>query len=161
AALALAALASASTALTAPRSEEPVPPSALFKELYARVELERLFPDSKTFADAEPLEAPAQILAEYRARRPHTKAELAAFVRARFRGTTPARAPAAPPPAVDAASLQAHIAELWPHLTRPPLTPGPYSSRLALGHDFVVPGGRFQEIYYWDSYFTLLGLICD
>ena len=23
---------------------------------------------------------------------------------------------------------------------------------------YVVPGGRFSEIYYWDSYFTMLGL---
>src|SRR4029078_12854694 len=34
----------------------------------------------------------------------------------------------------------------------------PYSSRLALPHRYVVPGGRFNEIYYWDSYFTMLGL---
>jgi alpha,alpha-trehalase len=25
----------------------------------------------------------------------------------------------------------------------------------------VVPGGRFREVYYWDSYFTMLGLIED
>jgi alpha,alpha-trehalase len=24
---------------------------------------------------------------------------------------------------------------------------------------YVVPGGRFREIYYWDSYFTMLGLV--
>ena len=23
---------------------------------------------------------------------------------------------------------------------------------------YVVPGGRFREVYYWDSYFTMLGL---
>jgi alpha,alpha-trehalase len=25
----------------------------------------------------------------------------------------------------------------------------------------VVPGGRFREVYYWDSYFTMLGLVRD
>ena len=25
----------------------------------------------------------------------------------------------------------------------------------------MVPGGRFREIYYWDSYFTMLGLQVD
>jgi len=30
---------------------------------------------------------------------------------------------------------------------------------LPLPRPYVVPGGRFREIYYWDSYFTLLGLI--
>ena len=33
-----------------------------------------------------------------------------------------------------------------------------YSSLLPLPHAYVVPGGRFREIYYWDSYFTMLGL---
>src|SRR5207302_1818581 len=28
-----------------------------------------------------------------------------------------------------------------------------------LPRPFVVPGGRFREIYYWDSYFTMLGLL--
>lgn len=32
------------------------------------------------------------------------------------------------------------------------------SSLLPLPHDYVVPGGRFSELYYWDSYFTMLGL---
>ncbi len=29
------------------------------------------------------------------------------------------------------------------------------------GVPYVVPGGRFNELYYWDSYFTLLGLLQD
>ena len=24
---------------------------------------------------------------------------------------------------------------------------------------FIVPGGRFREFYYWDTYFTMLGLL--
>ncbi|MDD3420126.1 MAG: trehalase family glycosidase [Candidatus Gastranaerophilales bacterium] len=32
------------------------------------------------------------------------------------------------------------------------------SSLIPLPKPFVVPGGRFREIYYWDSYFTTLGL---
>ena len=24
---------------------------------------------------------------------------------------------------------------------------------------FVVPGGRFREMYYWDSYWTIQGLL--
>ena len=27
------------------------------------------------------------------------------------------------------------------------------------GPEFIVPGGRFNELYYWDSYFTSLGLL--
>jgi alpha,alpha-trehalase len=32
------------------------------------------------------------------------------------------------------------------------------SSLLALPYPYIVPGGRFGEVYYWDSYFTMLGL---
>jgi alpha,alpha-trehalase len=32
---------------------------------------------------------------------------------------------------------------------------------LYLPHPYVVPGGRFNEMYGWDSYFTLLGLLRD
>ena len=42
-------------------------------------------------------------------------------------------------------------------LTRSTTAP-PYSSLLPLPRPYVVPGGRFREIYYWDSYFTMLGL---
>ncbi len=46
-------------------------------------------------------------------------------------------------------------------LTRPPETPARFGSQLALARAYVVPGGRFREIYYWDSYFTMLGLVRD
>ncbi|KAJ1814341.1 hypothetical protein LPJ75_002811, partial [Coemansia sp. RSA 2598] len=39
------------------------------------------------------------------------------------------------------------------------LCDGCMSSMLPLKYHFVVPGGRFREIYYWDTYFTLEGLL--
>ena len=30
---------------------------------------------------------------------------------------------------------------------------------LPAAHGFVVPGGRFREAYYWDSYWIVLGLL--
>ncbi len=30
---------------------------------------------------------------------------------------------------------------------------------LPLPYPYMVPGGRFREMYYWDSYFTMLGLM--
>ncbi|MGH8284491.1 MAG: alpha,alpha-trehalase TreA, partial [Steroidobacteraceae bacterium] len=47
---------------------------------------------------------------------------------------------------------------LWSVLERPPDEVRPHSSLLPLPYRYVVPGGRFREIYYWDSYFTMLGL---
>lgn len=32
---------------------------------------------------------------------------------------------------------------------------------LYLPHDYIVPGGRFNEMYGWDSYFTVMGLVQD
>lgn len=33
------------------------------------------------------------------------------------------------------------------------------STLIPLNHTFVVPGGRFREQYYWDSYWIIEGLI--
>ena len=43
-------------------------------------------------------------------------------------------------------------------LQRQPDEAEPYSSLLPLPAPYIVPGGRFSEIYYWDTYFTMLGL---
>ena len=50
-----------------------------------------------------------------------------------------------------------HIVANWKNLIR--RTPqATESSLIPLPMPYVVPGGRFREIYYWDSYFTILGL---
>ena len=54
--------------------------------------------------------------------------------------------------------VREHIELLWDALTRAKDTEDPNSSLVALPRPYIVPGGRFQEIYYWDSYFTMLGL---
>ncbi len=45
----------------------------------------------------------------------------------------------------------------WPKLMRQ--TPGKTgNSLISLPHPYVVPGGRFNEMYYWDTYFSMLGM---
>ena len=56
-------------------------------------------------------------------------------------------------------TLVAHIDGLWDVLTRHPREHPTHSSLLPLPEPYVVPGGRFGEMYYWDSYFTMLGLV--
>jgi len=133
-------------------------PADLFGPLFERVQLERVFADSKTFADAVPRTAPAAILAAYQRDKPANRDALRAFV-ARHFDLAPAVSPAAGDR--DTAALGAHIAKLWPALERRPETPPAGSSLLGLPEPYVVPGGRFREIYYWDSYFTMLGLARD
>jgi alpha,alpha-trehalase len=55
-------------------------------------------------------------------------------------------------------SVEDHIKKLWPILTRDADNVVDGSSLIALPNKYVVPGGRFNEVYYWDSYFTMLGL---
>lgn len=52
-----------------------------------------------------------------------------------------------------------HVDALWSHLTRDPdVVDDPRDTRVPLPHPYVVPGGRFRELYYWDTYFTAVGL---
>jgi alpha,alpha-trehalase len=124
--------------------------------LFHDAQMAALFPDSKTFVDARPLEAPADIARRYADERRQPGFELRAFVDRHFE---PPR-PAGEGTSIDTSrSMEQHIQRLWPALTRPADVPQPYSSLIPLSNPYVVPGGRFREVYYWDSYFTMLGLI--
>lgn len=129
-------------------------PSDLFGDLFTAVQERGLFPDSKTFADAIPRRAAAAILLDWKAHPPANDVALREFVEANF--TLPTEADCDAP---DGRPLREHITSLWPVLTREPEVPAPGSSLLELPRRHVVPGGRFRELYYWDSYFTMLGLV--
>lgn len=141
---------------TVASAQEVVPtPGDVYGELFEQVQLTAVFPDSKAFVDALPDRPPEQVLGEYRQLRGQPGFDLKKFIAERF----------APPPNVAAEfrtvagrDVREHIDALWKVLERTPEDQRPYSSRLALPHRYVVPGGRFNEIYYWDSYFTMQGL---
>jgi alpha,alpha-trehalase len=130
-------------------------PAQIYGELFERVQLEQIYPDSKSFVDALPISPPEQVLAEYRQARGRPDFDLRKFVAAHFTAPPQAGADYHTVPGQD---VREHIDALWKVLERKPEDQRPYSSRLALPHRYVVPGGRFNEIYYWDSYFTMLGL---
>ncbi len=140
---------------TARDAAYPAPPQRLFESLFTAVQSAAIFPDSKTFADAVPDAAPAHILAQYHAERPQSPQALKRFVEAHF--SLPAAVSAAPA-TPDQVPIVEHIDALWDQLTRSTPTAPRYGSLLPLPQPYVVPGGRFREIYYWDSYFTMLGL---
>jgi alpha,alpha-trehalase len=137
-------------------SELPQTPRVLFEDLFVAVQDAKLFPDSKTFADAVPKASPAQILASYHAAKPSSPEALKRFVDENFSVPAPVGVPPQPAGKVD---IKRHIDLLWNVLTRSTSDPPRYSSLLATPEPYVVPGGRFREMYYWDSYFTMLGLI--
>jgi len=124
--------------------------------LFHDVQMAGLFPDSKAFVDARALEAPAEIARRYADARTRPGFDLHAFVAEHFEPPRPAGEGVK---ADTSSSMEQHIRRLWPALTRPADDPQPYSSLIPLPGPYVVPGGRFREIYYWDSYFTMLGLV--
>jgi alpha,alpha-trehalase len=129
-------------------------PASLFGPLFTAVQEQALFTDSKSFADATPRRPIEQILSEWAAVAPAGPEGLRDFIARNFvlpgeghdglSGTAP---------------IVDHIAALWPVLTRCQDHSAPGSSEIALPRPFIVPGGRFRELYYWDGYFTLLGVV--
>ncbi len=142
--------------LSALRAQGLQTPQELYPELFSTVQLQKIFSDGKLFADALPREPPADIRRQFAAARPSSDADLKAFVVAHF--DLPGSI-AAPPAAADQVPLVQHIDDLWTTLTRTTTSAPDYSSLLPLPKPYVVPGGRFREMYYWDSYFTMLGLV--
>ncbi len=134
---------------------DPLTPADRYQELFEAVQRERVFADSKTFVDCIPKLNPQRILDAYRAQQHGEGFELTVFVHAHFDQEKAATSHYTSNPQQ---SLRAHIDSLWSVLTRRPHEHPAGSSILPLPNDYVVPGGRFREIYYWDSYFTMLGL---
>ncbi len=133
-----------------------VPPSIEYRPLFRDVQLRAIFPDSKTFPDLIPHGTPQSILRNYATARQAPDFDLARFVNTNFSGPVP------PGPAVnpagDGETLATYVASLWPVLTESFSSVPPFATLLPLPDPYVVPGGRFREVYYWDSYFTMLGL---
>ncbi|MRS16077.1 alpha,alpha-trehalase TreA [Enterobacteriaceae bacterium RIT691] len=135
-------------------ADTPQSPDVLLGPLFNDVQSARLFPDQKTFADAVPKGDPLMILADYRMQRNQSSFDLRHFVDVNF--SLPEEKQKYVPPAGQ--SLREHIDGLWPVLTRTTDSAAKWDSLLPLPKPYVVPGGRFREVYYWDSYFTMLGL---
>ena len=123
-------------------------------QLFKDVQMQHVFSDCKTFADAIARVNWQSACKSYEQLAPLTNTQLSEFVNAHFI-TSPVLAMGTE---ADTSSVKHYIDSLSSGLRREADTPK-QDSLLALKHSYIVPGGRFQEIYYWDSYFTALGLI--
>ncbi|MEP6992670.1 MAG: alpha,alpha-trehalase TreF [bacterium] len=124
--------------------------------LFHDVQMASVFPDSKTFVDSKPLFPPAEIVARYAAEKTAPQFDLRAFIGRNFESP---EATGADVRWDTTQTMEQHIGALWTALTRPADPVDARSTLIALPHPYVVPGGRFREVYYWDSYFTMLGLL--
>lgn len=136
-------------------ASDALTPADRYLELFEHVQSAKIFPDSKTFPDCAPKMDPLDILIRYRKVRRHRDFDLRKFVENHFWLPEVYSSEYVSDPQN---SLKEHIDQLWPVLTREPQDHIPWSSLLALPQSYIVPGGRFSETYYWDSYFTMLGL---
>ena len=120
--------------------------------LYQDVQLSEIFSDSKFFVDGIPLFAPQEIITNYLLLKDKPGFDLRTFVKTHF------ALPADSDNSYSSAnrSLPDHLATLWNVLMRKPDEQG--GTLIPLPYAYIVPGGRFREVYYWDSYFTMLGL---
>jgi len=121
--------------------------------LFHDVQQRNILGDGKTFPDCIPKKDLAVITQLYQSGKKQPDFDLHKFVLENFE-LPPDRATGYKSDRNK--SITQHIEELWDVLTRQPLNEK--SSLIPLPNPYVVPGGRFREIYYWDSYFTMLGL---
>lgn len=130
-------------------------PSIAMGGLFAAIGGAHLAPDFKTIADSRPDEAPSKLLQDWEAQRQHPGFSIKAFYAQHF--SPPLRRDVSYRRKADE-NIYDYIQGMWGVLTRQPDKPMSYSSLLPLPYAYVVPGGRFSELYYWDTYFTMIGL---
>uniref|UniRef100_A0A7S2WW33 Trehalase n=1 Tax=Rhizochromulina marina TaxID=1034831 RepID=A0A7S2WW33_9STRA len=143
--------------------------------LLEAVQLSGLFNDSKTFPDMPLLVDPEVALAAFAAENPQGDAALEAFLGKYFGAEGEDIVAAEPvdwtpdPPVLASISNQTlrsffrSLHGIWPSLVRrtsDAVHQHPQRhSLLWREHSVVVPGGRFRESYYWDSYWIVRGLL--
>ncbi len=128
-------------------------PDILLGPLFNDVQSAKLFADQKTFADAIPNSDPLMILADYRMQKPG-QLRPAPLRRTELHAAERERHLCAAQRANSASTYRWPVAGPDPQHRRG----GKMGLLLPLPKPYVVPGGRFREVYYWDSYFTMLGL---
>jgi len=130
-------------------------PADRYQDLLVDVQMQQVYPDGKIFTDCSPKREPEAILSDYRKLRSRSDFDLKAFVHANFKPQHPDPHDYVSP---EGRSLPDHIDKLWDVLSRKSGEHPPSSSLLPLPKPYVIPGGRFCELYYWDTSFTIIGL---
>ena len=135
-----------------------LPPEELYGDLFYDIQQnENLFSDSKTFVDAVPKKNIDSIRAEYQKIKTEGDSAILGFLKDNFQipGEEESKEYQ-----TDSSDIDSHIKKLWLVLKRP-ADEELSGTLIPLPNPYIIPGGRFREIYYWDSYFTMLGLQVD
>lgn len=122
--------------------------------LFQDVQLSRLYADGKTFVDMVPTKRIKRIVEEYELERRSQDFNLSEFVARHFYAyEEPGKLSYTSNPEH---TVLEHIDTLWNVLSRS--TRKDKGTLFSLPYTYITPGGRFQEQFYWDSYFIMLGL---
>ncbi|CAG9863925.1 unnamed protein product [Phyllotreta striolata] len=148
-------------------------------DLLDTVQMARLYPDSKTFVDMSQKNPPNVTLANFeqfmKSKNRHpSRQDIVDFVNDNFENSpelvdwTPGDYTKHPKflERIDDAKVKRFaqsLVDIWPILARKindsvAKRPDHYSL-IYLPNGFIIPGGRFKEIYYWDTYWIIKGLI--
>ena len=143
------------------------------------IQAARIFPeDSKTFVDLSLLVPPDECWRRWEALpQPPSDEDLRRFVLCTFAARPgegqlepwqPPDYQSAPPllarlPAGPVREWASALNQLWPRLGRRLSAAAAAAperhTMLPVPHGVIIPGGRFREAYYWDSYWVVLGLL--
>ena len=122
------------------------------QSLFDAVQRSEIFEDQKMMTDAVPLFPIAKINEDYEQSKNTEGFNLKDFVMAHF-DFLGARVSVH---REEQLPIGEHIEKLWDELTRTAYEEK--GTLLKLPKPYIVPGGRFNEFFYWDSYFIMLGL---
>jgi len=131
------------------------PPEDVFGDLFEALHKSGIYKDGKVISDAEPKQFVIEILTAYEKEKKKNSFDLKAFFEEHF--ILPSISDSQFKTDLTKTASE-HIKSLWPVLKRNTSEQTEGSSLIQLPYPYIVPGGRFNEIYYWDSYFTMLGL---
>lgn len=132
-------------------------PDEALGELFEVVQRERVYEDGKTFVDLVPRGRMKAIQNEYILAKDDPNFDLREFVNRHFYEFAPHKENEFV--SDTSRTVSEHIHLLWKHLERRNrLNRG---SLIAVPYPYVVPGGRFSEQFYWDTYFIMRGLAVD
>jgi alpha,alpha-trehalase len=132
-------------------------PDENYSDLFQAVQDSQVYPDGKTFVDLIPRKRSRALSKEYMLERPDPNFNLNEFVNRHFYEFNPHHGAAYVPS--ETTTPREHVSSLWKELTR--RNRKVRGSLIPLPNPYIVPGGRFSEQFYWDTYFIMLGLAND
>ncbi|QCT40018.1 alpha,alpha-trehalase TreF [Candidatus Saccharibacteria bacterium oral taxon 955] len=142
---------------TGPVTRTQKSPDEVMGRFFDDVQRQQVYPDGKTFVDMVPRKRAKALAKEYQVERQDPDFNLHEFVNRHFYEIQLHKRHDYKPS--DETTAREHITNLWPHLKR--RNRKNRGSLVALPYEYIVPGGRFSEQFYWDTYFIMLGLAAD